>query len=62
MAKPLFLDVHGSAERTNAAIAFIMADGAIQAGHAAQIALPTGQPTADRERPAAPARIPGVTR
>jgi predicted peroxiredoxin len=39
MAKLLFLGVHGSADPTNAAMPFIMANGAVQAGHEAQIVL-----------------------
>src|SRR5437667_221500 len=39
MAKLLFLGVHGSADPTNAAMPFIMANGAKQAGHEAQIVL-----------------------
>jgi predicted peroxiredoxin len=39
MTKLLFLGVHGSADPTNAAMPFIMANGAKQAGHEAQIVL-----------------------
>ncbi len=39
MAKLLFMGVHGSADPTNAAMPFIMANGAKQAGHEAQIIL-----------------------
>jgi predicted peroxiredoxin len=39
MAKLLFLGVHGSADPTNAAMPFIMANGATQAGHETQIVL-----------------------
>jgi predicted peroxiredoxin len=39
MAKLLFMGVHGSADPTNAAMPFIMANGARQAGHEAQIVL-----------------------
>ena len=39
MAKLLFMGVHGSADPTNAAMPFIMANGAVQAGHEAQIVL-----------------------
>jgi predicted peroxiredoxin len=39
MAKLLFLGVRGTADPTNAAMPFIMANGAIQAGHEAQIVL-----------------------
>jgi predicted peroxiredoxin len=39
MAKLLFMGVHGSADPTNAAMPFIMANGAKQAGHEAQIVL-----------------------
>src|SRR5438445_9276088 len=39
MAKLLFLGVQGSADPTNAAMPFIMANGAKQAGHEAQIVL-----------------------
>ena len=39
MAKLLFLGVHGSADPTNAAMPFIMANGAVQAGHEARIVL-----------------------
>jgi len=39
MAKLLFLGVHGSADPTNAAMPFIMANGAKQAGHEPQIVL-----------------------
>ena len=39
MAKLLFMGVRGSADPTNAAMPFIMANGAVQAGHEAQIVL-----------------------
>ncbi|MBI2951658.1 hypothetical protein HYY27_06155, partial [bacterium] len=39
MAKLLFMGVHGSADPTNAAMPFIMANGAAEAGHEAQIVL-----------------------
>jgi len=39
MAKLLFMGVRGSADPTNAAMPFIMANGAIQSGHEAQIVL-----------------------
>ena len=39
MAKLLFMGVHGSADPTNAAMPFIMANGAKQAVHEAQIIL-----------------------
>ena len=39
MAKLLFMGVHGSADPTNAAMPFIMANGAVQAGHEPQIVL-----------------------
>ena len=39
MAKLLFMGVRGSADPTNAAMPFIMANGARQAGHEAQIVL-----------------------
>jgi predicted peroxiredoxin len=39
MAKLLFMGVRGSADPTNAAMPFIMANGAKQAGHEAQIVL-----------------------
>src|SRR3979411_467876 len=39
MAKLLFMGVHGSVDPTNAAMPFIMANGAKQAGHEAQIIL-----------------------
>ena len=39
MAKLLFLGVHGSADPTNAAMPFIMANGAVQSGHEAQVVL-----------------------
>src|SRR2546428_832299 len=39
MAKLLFMGVHGSADPTNAAMPFIMANGAVQAGHETQIVL-----------------------
>jgi predicted peroxiredoxin len=39
MGKLLFMGVHGSADPTNAAMPFIMANGAAQAGHEAQIVL-----------------------
>jgi len=39
MAKLLFMGVHGSADPTNAAMPFIMANGAKQASHEAQIVL-----------------------
>jgi predicted peroxiredoxin len=39
MPKLLFMGVHGSADPTNAAVPFIMANGAKQAGHEAQIIL-----------------------
>ena len=37
MAKFLFMGVHGSEDPTNAAMPFIMANGAVSAGHEAQI-------------------------
>ena len=37
MAKLLFMGVHGSEDPTNAAMPFIMASGAVSAGHEAQI-------------------------
>ncbi len=39
MGKLLFMGVHGSADPTNAAMPFIMANGAVQAGHEVQIVL-----------------------
>jgi predicted peroxiredoxin len=39
MGKLLFMGVRGSADPTNAAMPFIMANGAVQAGHEAQIVL-----------------------
>ena len=39
MGKLLLMGVHGSADPTNAAMPFIMANGAAQAGHEAQIVL-----------------------
>src|SRR5438874_13608077 len=39
MGKLLFMGVRGSADPTNAAMPFIMANGAKQAGHEAQIVL-----------------------
>jgi predicted peroxiredoxin len=39
MAKLLFMGVRGSADPTNAAMPFIMANGAVQGGHEAQIVL-----------------------
>src|SRR2546421_9784398 len=39
MGKLLFMGVRGSADPTNAALPFIMANGAKQAGHEAQIVL-----------------------
>ena len=39
MAKLLFMGVRGSADPTNAAMPFIMANGAVQVGHEAQIVL-----------------------
>ena len=39
MAKLLFMGVRGSADPTNAAMPFIMANGAVQAGHETQIVL-----------------------
>src|SRR5207253_2012105 len=39
MGKLLFMGVGGSADPTNAAMPFIMANGAVQAGHEAQIVL-----------------------
>jgi predicted peroxiredoxin len=39
MAKLLFMGVHGSADPTNAALPFAMANGAAEAGHEAQIVL-----------------------
>ena len=39
MGKLLFMGVHGSADPTNAAMPFIMANGAVQASHEAQIVL-----------------------
>lgn len=39
MAKLLFLGVHGSADPTNAILPFAMANGAVEAGHEAQIVL-----------------------
>jgi predicted peroxiredoxin len=37
MAKFLYTGVHGSEDPTNAAMPFIMANGAVSAGHEAQI-------------------------
>ncbi len=37
MAKLLFMGVHGSEDPTNAAMPFIFANGAVSAGHEAQI-------------------------
>ena len=39
MAKLLFMGVHGSEDPTNAAFPFIMANGAVSAGHEAQIVI-----------------------
>jgi len=39
MGKLLFMGVHGSADPTNAAMPFIMANGAVQAGHEVQIVV-----------------------
>ena len=39
MAKLLSMGVRGSADPTNAAMSFIMANGAVQAGHETQIVL-----------------------
>ena len=37
MAKLLFMGVHGSEDPTNAAMPFVFANGAVSAGHEAQI-------------------------
>ena len=47
MAKLLFMGVRGSADPTNAAMPFIMANGAVQAGPEAQIVLTTPPKIAD---------------
>lgn len=39
MAKLLFMGMHGSEDPTNAAMPFIMATGAVSAGHEAQIII-----------------------
>jgi predicted peroxiredoxin len=39
MAKLMFVGLHGSADPTTAAFPFIMANGAVEAGHEAIIAL-----------------------
>ena len=39
MAKLMFIGSHGSADPTTAAFPFIMANGAVEAGHEAVIAL-----------------------
>ena len=39
MANLLFMGVRGSADPTNASMPFIMANGAVQAGHETQIVL-----------------------
>ena len=39
MAKLLFMGMHGSEDPTNAAMPFIMANGAVSAGHEAQIII-----------------------
>lgn len=39
MAKLLFMGMHGSEDPTNAAMPFIMANGAVSAGHEAQIVI-----------------------
>jgi predicted peroxiredoxin len=39
MAKLLFMSLHGSADPTTAAFPFIMANGAVEAGHEATIVL-----------------------
>ena len=39
MGKLLFMGVHGPADPTNAAMPFIMANGAVQTGHEVQIVV-----------------------
>ncbi|MBI3978318.1 MAG: DsrE family protein [Chloroflexi bacterium] len=39
MAKLMFMGVHGSADPTNATLPFIMANGAVEAGHEAVVVL-----------------------
>lgn len=39
MARLLFMGMHGSEDPTNAAMPFVMANGAVSAGHEAQIVI-----------------------